>query len=366
MGKSFYFCAMTEQMLDYFIVGAGLGGVAFAEVALQHQKSIFVFAGDKPPSSVAAAGVYNAVILKRFTLVSQAQEQINLLKVFYPEIEKRIQKNIIFDLPTYRRLASVEEQNNFIVASDRPLFQPFLSPKIISDKFKAVISPFGFGLMKQTGYVDTKLLLQSYRNYLQQNGCISAETFNYAELIIHPDFVEYKGQKARQIIFAEGFQMKHNPFFKDLPLEGAKGELLVIRSENLDVNVLLKAGVFVLPIGNDLYKVGATYNWTDKTNKPTQSAKDELISELKELISCGFEVVEHLVGIRPTVKDRKPLVGRHPFHKNIYLLNGLGTRGVMLAPYLSYKLFDFIESNLPLDSSISIERYYNSITSSNK
>ncbi len=353
-------------MVDYIIVGAGLAGIGFAEVALQDQKSVFVFAGDKQPSSEVAAGVYNAVILKRFTLVSQAQDQINLLKTFYPQIEQRIGKKILFDLQTYRRLTSIEEQNNFIVASDRPLFERFLSSEIVFQKFDSVLSPFGFGQMKQTGYVDTKVLLQSYRSYLQEKGCISDENFDYTALTIHQDFVEYKGKKAKQIIFAEGSEMKDNPFFKDMPLDGAKGELLVIRSKNLNVNVLLKAGVFVLPIGDDLYKVGATYNWADKTNTPTQAAKSELISELAELITCEFEVVDHLAGIRPTVKDRKPLVGRHPIHKNIYLLNGLGTRGVMLAPYLSYKLFDFIESNLPLDSSISIERYYNKITASNK
>src|SRR5690554_834218 len=108
---------MAEQMVDYFIVGAGLAGIGFAEVALQHQKSVFVFAGDKQSSSQAAAGVYNAVILKRFTLVSQGQTQIDLLKTFYPLIEQRINTKVLFDLLTYRRLGSIEEQNNFIVAS---------------------------------------------------------------------------------------------------------------------------------------------------------------------------------------------------------------------------------------------------------
>lgn len=361
LDKSFCFYSMREHIFDYFIVGAGLAGTCFAEVALQNDKTFFVFAGDKQPSSKVAAGVYNAVVLKRFTMVADARKQIDLLKDFYPQIEKRINEKVIFDLPTYRRLSSVEEQNNFIVASDRPLLGDFLSSEIIFKTFDSVSSPFGFGEMKQTGYVNTSLLLSSYKNYLKEKGLFSNEDFDHSVLIIHKDFVEYKGRKARQVVFSEGFGMKENPFFKDLPLDGTKGELLIIKSKNLKVDVLLKAGIFVLPIGDDLYKIGATYHWTDKTETPTQEAKKELISELKQFVTCEFELVEHLAGIRPTVKDRKPLIGRHPLHKNIYLLNGLGTRGVMLGPYLSQKLFDFVEFDLPFEKEISVERFYSAL-----
>src|SRR5690606_27501909 len=133
---------------------------------------------------------------------------------------------------------------------------------------------------------------------------------------------------------------------------------LVIKAKDLDLDVILKAGLFILPIGDDLYKVGATYNWEDKTNIPTIHAREELLSELRQVINCNFEIVDHLAGVRPTVKDRKPLVGRHHNYSNVYLLNGLGTRGVMLAPYLSEKLFNYIEFETPLDSDVDINRIY--------
>src|SRR5690554_618064 len=352
---------MAEQeniIVDYFIVGAGLAGICFVEVALQNGKTALVFDGCKEPSSKVAAGVYNGVTLKRFTLVSEALEQINLLKRFYLAIENKIKTKVIFDIPTYRVLSSIEEQNNFIVASDRPLLQDFLSSEIIFKKFNSVSSPFGFGQMKQTGFVNTSLLLSSYKDYIENKGWLIKEDFSHSELVCHKNFVEYKGRKARHIVFCEGYMMNNNPFFQELPLDGAKGELLVIKSKELNIDVLLKAGVFVLPIGNGFYKVGATYNWTDKTDIPTEEAKKELISQLKRFTNCDFEIIEHLAGVRPTVKDRKPLVGRHHQHKNMYLLNGLGTRGVMLAPYLSKELFNFIEFDVSLKKEINIERIY--------
>jgi glycine/D-amino acid oxidase-like deaminating enzyme len=119
----------------------------------------------------------------------------------------------------------------------------------------------------------------------------------------------------------------------------------------------MNTSVFILPLGNHLYKVGATYNWEDKTQTPTEAGKHELQERLKEIISCDFEIIEHVAGVRPTVNDRRPLVGTHPRHKNLHLLNGLGTRGVMLAPSMALDLFQFIEHKILLDKTIDIKRY---------
>lgn len=75
------------------------------------------------------------------------------------------------------------------------------------------------------------------------------------------------------------------------------------------------------------------------------------------MITCPFEVVYQSAGIRPTVKDRRPLVGQHSQYKNLYILNGLGTRGVIVAPAISKQLYDLIEQNEPLESEINIARF---------
>ena len=108
---------------------------------------------------------------------------------------------------------------------------------------------------------------------------------------------------------------------------------------------------------SDNYLVGSTYEWTDKTNTPTSKAKSQLLEKLELLISCSYEVVNQRAGIRPTVSDRRPLVGCHPNHNRMYVLNGLGTRGVMIAPYVADKLFRFIENNETLDTDIDVNRF---------
>ena len=103
--------------------------------------------------------------------------------------------------------------------------------------------------------------------------------------------------------------------------------------------------------------VGATYGRGDTSHDITDKARSDLVEKLKTLINCSFEVINHVAGIRPTVKDRRPLVGRHSDHKQLYVLNGLGTRGVMIGPYVAGQLFEFMEHNTPLDKEIDIRRF---------
>ena len=158
-------------------------------------------------------------------------------------------------------------------------------------------------------------------------------------------------------MFCEGFGLKQNPFFKELPLNGTKGETMIIKAPELQIDFQIKSTVFVLPLGDDLYKVGATFNWKDKSSKPTKEGKEELVEKLKKVIRVPYEIVHHSAGIRPTTKDRKPLVGVHPEYKNLAVLNGLGTRGVMIAPTVAHELYQHLENNEPLDAEIDIKRF---------
>ncbi|WP_264532386.1 NAD(P)/FAD-dependent oxidoreductase [Flavobacterium sp. N502540] len=345
-------------MLDYIIVGSGLAGISFAEIALKNNKSILVINDESQNSSKVAGGLYNPVILKRFSEVWKAEEQLIIMDEFYKTIESKLQTKVNFRLPILRKFFSIEEQNNWFSASDKPLLAPFLSTKLIFKKYNGIDSPFDYGEVLHTGYVDTALLLDKYHEYLLQNKLLLQESFDYAKLIIDEDFVRYKEYQAKHIIFAEGFGLHANPFFQDLPLDGTKGELFIIKAPDLDLDVIVNTSVFILPLGNDLFKVGATYNWKDKTDTPTEEGRTELIDRIEEIINCDFEVVSHFGGVRPTVRDRRPIIGTHNRYRSLHLLNGLGTRGVMLGPAMAKDLYEYIEDQKPLDPTIDIHRFY--------
>lgn len=344
-------------MIDYIIVGAGLGGITFSEIALLSNKKVFLINDDSQNSSLVAAGLYNPVILKRFTLAPDAERHLSFIIPFYQKIEHRFNIKFMFKMPLYRRFFSAEEQNDWFIAADKPGLNKFLSSNIVRQNFKNIQAPFGYGEVLHTGYVDTSLFLKTYKQYLKSSDDLLQESFDFSLLSIDENHVQYKNIKAKHIVFAEGFGMLNNPFFNYLPLDGTKGELLIIKAPDLKLDVAINSGVFILPIGNDLYRVGATYQWKDKTPLPTSAGLNELTEKLEELISCEYEIVDHLAGVRPTVRDRNPLVGTHPDYKNVHILNGLGTRGVMIGPPLAQDLFNYIEYGMPIVKNTDISRF---------
>ncbi|GIZ08903.1 FAD-binding oxidoreductase [Flavobacterium sp. UMI-01] len=343
-------------MIDYLIVGSGLAGISFSETALLHGKTVLVMDDNSQNSSKIAGGLYNPVILKRFSEVWHAKEQLELMTSFYSRLESKLHTQFDFKKPILRKFFSIEEQNNWFAASDKPNLSPFLSLNLITKKYNGIDSPFDYGEVLHTGYVDTAKLVAAYQTYLKDNNWFMDVRFNYSELVVKDDGVLYEGIKAKNIVFAEGFGMHANPFFKHLPLDGTKGELFIIKAPDLELDVIVNTSVFILPLGDGLFKVGATYNWKDKTATPTEDGKIELVERIQEIINCPFEIIAHFAGIRPTVRDRRPLVGTHPQYKCVHLLNGLGTRGVMLGPEMAMALFNAIENQIPLDREVDFNR----------
>lgn len=346
-------------MIDYLIVGGGIAGLCFAEHCLQNNKTFIVICDDSQNSSKIAGGLYNPVILKRFTGLQDAEIQLDYLQGFYGQIEQRTGVKIDFPLPLLRKFFSIEEQNNWYQAADHPKMSPFLSTTLIKKKIDGIDAPFDYGRVLRTGYVDTALFLKSYHLFLVQKGLLLNESFDYTKLRLTLTNVSYGAIKAKKVIFAEGFGLRANPYFNYLPLDGTKGELFIIKAPDLHLNEIINTSVFILPLGNDLFKVGATYNWKDKTAIPTEEGKQELISRIEEILHCDFEILDHYAGVRPTVKDRKPLLGNNEAYKNLYILNGLGTRGVMLGPYAANMLFQYSEFETEIPLHYSIKRFKN-------
>lgn len=132
-----------------------------------------------------------------------------------------------------RKFFSIEEQNNWFQAADQPKMTPFLSTTIEKKIIHGIDAPFNYGRVLKTGYLDTALFLKSYHRYLAVNGLILNSKFDYSQLEVHTDWLFYDAIEARKIVFAEGFGLYANPYFNQLPLDGTKGELFIIKAPDL-------------------------------------------------------------------------------------------------------------------------------------
>ncbi|MCB0464475.1 MAG: FAD-binding oxidoreductase [Aequorivita sp.] len=344
------------KKVDYIIVGLGIAGISLCEQLQKLGKSFVVIDNGLEGSTAKSGGVFNPTILKRFTAAWNATVFYPVAVNFYHQLSEKLHQNIFVETPILRIFKNVEEQNNWSVASDKRELQQFLSTEFLKNTNTSVDAPFGFGKVLGTGRIHTANLLLCYHNYLIKKDFLFSEDFKYEAIQQNENSVTYKNISAKKIIFAEGAKVIENPFFPKHAIIGNKGEYVIIKAPDLNVAALLKGPMYIIPLGNHQYKVGATYSRDDYGTDPTEAAKEEILSKLKTFITCPFEVIRQTAGVRSTTKDHRPLLGSLDENPNFIFFNGLGSRGFMMAPLLSEILFNYLEDNVPIPQEMDIRR----------
>jgi glycine/D-amino acid oxidase-like deaminating enzyme len=145
-----------------------------------------------------------------------------------------------------------------------------------------------------------------------------------------------------------------------MPTAPVKGEILHIKTEkSLPEEVIFNRGVFLVKNPQHAYyRVGATYEWKNLNYEPTEKARMQLADKLDDLLHVKYEIIDQVAGIRPASKDRRPLIGKHPELKNVFIFNGLGTKGVSLAPFFANEFVESIINLKKLNNEVNINRYY--------
>ena len=162
---------------DYIIVGCGLAGISFCEYLRKNNKSFIVFDDSSQQSSTVAGGLYNPVILKRFSKVWKSKIQIDLLKPFYKDLEVLLNTKVDFTHEVLRLFNNTEEQNMWFNAADHPELEDFISLTLKKSFTDAINAPYDYGLVKHSGRVDTALLINSYKQYLNSISALSKDSF---------------------------------------------------------------------------------------------------------------------------------------------------------------------------------------------
>ncbi|SDG42850.1 NAD(P)/FAD-dependent oxidoreductase [Psychroflexus sediminis] len=344
-------------MKDVLIVGFGIAGLSVAKQLELKGKTFDIIADESQASSQVAGGVLNPVALKRYNLAWNADQLMPEAIAFYRRFNAGYSETYFTPCPVYKLFSSAEDQNNWTVASDQRRLEPFLNPKI-QKVTASVQADFKAGEVLQSHLLYLKALIESEKARYLESSQFIPETIVHHAIKFSKDKVFYDQSAYACVVFCEGFGIVNNPFFNWLPVYGNKGEYLIFKSQELKANTsILKARNFIIPLGNDLYKYGATYSRTQLNDLPTEEARAELEAKLSDLIECTYEIIDQVAGVRPTVRDRKPVLGSHPDFKNLFILNGFGSRGVMAAPRLSKNLVDLIFEGKTIEKEISLNRF---------
>lgn len=334
--------------MDVLIVGSGLAGIALTETLLAVGENVTVISSaEKKSSTEVATGMYNPLVFKRINH-SWMIEDLNAAFIpFYRALSEKLGANFIQPVDLEKRIPSDDYAHLWNSKAKEEAFLNYILP-VKKD----------FGKVLQAGTVDTKLLQSRYMDYLKSHDILLQETFDESKLKLQDNKLNYNGKAYDKVVLARGAHEAEGRLFGWLPFKLCKGEWIRIKAEpGLTQGKVINNVVNIIPDGEGHYKLSSTYEWEELDWNTTDEAKEQLCSMFEKTFTVPYSVVESKAGLRPTVGDRRPYLGEHPTMKGVYIFNGLGTKGVMLAPYFAQHLYDHILNDKPLMAEVNIMRH---------
>lgn len=350
---------MTEQ-LDHIIVGQGIAGTVLAMTCLENQKKILIVDDAAlSASSKVAAGNFNPIVFKRLVKSWKADTLIPFADQFYRKAEQLLGSSFYWEKEIVKLFVDEKERDFWLSKAILPENSPYLSSQVDFNFCRDFIqNNEGAAFVRGAANLYAAKFLADFRAYAVAKGLLLEKRFVYDDLREEQGGICYQTYNAKSIIFCEGHLATQNPYFSELPFKPAKGEILLVKIPGLKTDKIINKTVYMLPVGDELFLVGATYDWQDRTDQITVKAKEELIGKLKKLLKVPFEVVDQQAGVRPSISDRRPVIGMHPEHKRIGIFNGMGTKAVMLAPYFARQFLLSLDGNSTLDPEVELTRFY--------
>lgn len=346
---------MQEDLkYDYIIVGGGLAAMLMAWELTQKNQSVLIYADEAPASSNVAAGTWNPVNFRRMIPTWRATEMIAAMKTVYADIESAVDCQFLQMIEVEKILTNTEEKEFWEAQGAKETSENLINPKTGELDVKGETMYTGY--VNETGRLDLPLFVEKLQSYFEDKSALKRSHFNHNELIVNEDRIIYQNIIASKIIFAEGTYCSNNPFFNWLPFKSVKGDVLTIKSKDLNVTTIRKKNIFILPVGNDTYKVGATYDHSTLDWAPSEKGKQQIIEKFEKITDCEYEIIGHASGIRPATHDRRPFIGAHPKHENVLIFNGLGSKGVFLGPLLAQEFSNFLLNNHEIHPEVSVKR----------
>lgn len=340
------------------IVGQGLAGSVLALELLKRGCEVQVIDDERPGSaSPVAAGMFNPMSFRRIIPVWRADEVMPAMEAFYRAAEERLGRAFFHRLPLVKVFPNADYAALWKQRMEEGL--PWISggPEL-PPEVKAV---HGCGMVPSAGYLDLPVFMQAVADLLAREKRLHRYAFNedlleeHGEGLVYTDVAAGLRLPADAVVMATGTFARGSKALGSLPLQTNKGEVLTVRSA-FHSGMTLNNGKWLLPIGEGAYRLGSSYLPGAEDAHPTGQVAEQLLEKAALMVDAVFEVEEHRAGLRPTVSDRRPLLGESG-RAGVYHFNGLGTRGVLNAPLLAEMLAEHLLHGRALDREVSVSRF---------
>jgi glycine oxidase len=335
------------------IVGAGIAGTTLAWQFHFSGVPVLLFdRDDRWTASKAAAGLITPVTGLRLAKSWRFEQLWPIAQKFYQRVEQIINDKILHEHPAIRLFQREEEKklceqkSHPDLIADHAITAFVHKAENVSENW---IQPFGAVAFQPAGQLDV-------RTYLK----LSHRFFNVIHCDINPESdvetspqidikVRIQGQACDAVVFCQGFAGANNCWFPDLVFNATKGEVLSIELDGISEYRTVHASGWISKMqtgknqsDSNLYAAGSTYERDPFTLQPTDLGRAEIERKLKLMTKQSYRVVDHLVGVRPIIKESQPSLVVSRKDPRIFCLNGLGSKGSLVSPWAASELLQVI------------------------
>lgn len=346
-----------HMQTDVLIVGQGLCGTWLSYYLWKTGKPFLLIDDyNKNSASRVASGIINPITGRRLVKTWMIDEIMPYATLAYTEIGNLIEKDIIKHCPVIDFFSAPDVQ----IAFEKRLNEktPYLSAVKNEEKLRRYFNfDFKAGMINPCYWVDINTLLEYWRNQLKGNNILIEEKFNEDELIVKTNGIQFRDIHARQIIYCDGITAIESKYFQHLPFAPNKGEALICEIPDLPSTNIYKKGMSMVPWKENLFWIGSTHEWKFEHPHPTKAFYNHTVQWLQSFFKFPFRVIDHLSAVRPATLERRPFTGFHPLYSSIGIFNGMGTKGVSLAPYFAKEFIDYLISGKSITPEADIKRF---------
>lgn len=336
------------------VVGLGVAGALLSWRLLENGFQVRVCHHPMPgQASRVAPGLINPLASRKLQMDDRFPVMLTFVDQYFGRIEQQLGIQILHKLPILRILRNEVQANSvrdLLAAGNADARHPFCGTFYPPGSFDFIARDH-WGVLETVGggWVNLPLLCESMELALRQKGILIDDAFN-----------ERLASQADWVFDCRGWQAMMDPLWSYLPHNPAKGELLLVKPKStLPADYILHGGTWLQPIGNGIWRAGSRYSWDDFNSLPSAAGCQALARQLREWLASDWEEIGREAGVRPVLDDYKPVIGRHPKHPRRIIINGLGSKGAIQAPWLVEQLLANVTDNKPLPGTVDVARFNN-------
>lgn len=342
--------------VDVIIVGQGLAGSALAMALMKKGKSVLVVDRADPSAATrVAAGLITTLAGKGMNPAWRQAEYLPRAIDYYQELEKRSGAQLFYPHPVLRLFSDEKERSKFERKAESVAQWVAEKAPIIDQQ--QLRSNFGGFEMQHGGRLDTLAYLKVVRELIEKSAHYRELDFSERDVEFTELGVCWKDVRAKQLILCQGFEGLKAGWFSYLPHRSAKGEMLTVKVDGLDASRILSRNGWMVPLGDGLWRAGATYDWQPLDVEPSETGRKSVETKVADFTALPFSVEAHEVGVRPIIQRSQPVIGMHREVPQLGFFNGLGSKGVITSPCVAEHFADYLCGDKELDPELALARF---------